>query len=178
VDDQIWKECALLIQTKAHLTTEGLIKIVTLKSALNKGLPDRLVYTPRFLDRTCNVQKRKLLSLRPLLWLDLSTFQVIALLILIGFLGLQNPGDGCFSCSILKKYPRAVVVYQITAHERELPLLYKVQYFFDGSGSVLHYPKLSAAFYSVSKQAQLIHLIVPHFTQHISSRIFLFGVKE
>jgi hypothetical protein len=43
VDDQIWKECALLIQTKAHLTTEGLIKIVTLQSALNKGLPDRLM---------------------------------------------------------------------------------------------------------------------------------------
>jgi hypothetical protein len=42
VDYLTWKESVLLIKSKARQTPEGLVKIVALKSALNKGLSDKL----------------------------------------------------------------------------------------------------------------------------------------
>lgn len=42
IDFQIWKESAVLINNKEHLTEKGILKIVYLKSGLNKGLSDNL----------------------------------------------------------------------------------------------------------------------------------------
>jgi BarA-like signal transduction histidine kinase len=42
IDYELWKQCVSLITNKEHLTQDGLEKIVSIKSALNLGLPDKL----------------------------------------------------------------------------------------------------------------------------------------
>jgi len=42
VDYDLFKECFNIIKLKKHLTEEGLIQIILIKSALNKGLSDKL----------------------------------------------------------------------------------------------------------------------------------------
>jgi len=42
VDFQLWQECAELMKNKEHLSEKGLNKILSLKSALNLGLTEKL----------------------------------------------------------------------------------------------------------------------------------------
>ena len=42
VDYDLFKECFHIIKLNKHLTEEGLLKIINIKSALNKGLSDKL----------------------------------------------------------------------------------------------------------------------------------------
>jgi len=42
MDYALFKECFNIIKDKKHLTDEGLLKIVQIKSSLNRGLPENL----------------------------------------------------------------------------------------------------------------------------------------
>lgn len=42
IDFQLWSQCVEIMANKEHLTNIGLTKIISLKSAINKGLPKNL----------------------------------------------------------------------------------------------------------------------------------------
>jgi hypothetical protein len=42
IDYELWKQCILLMANKEHLSQAGLEKIVSIKGAINRGLPDTL----------------------------------------------------------------------------------------------------------------------------------------
>lgn len=42
IDYELWKRVIVLIKNKEHLTPEGLLKIVSIRSSINLGLSDEL----------------------------------------------------------------------------------------------------------------------------------------
>jgi hypothetical protein len=74
IDFKLWQQCVQLIERKEHLTESGLNQILSLKSALNLGLP----------------LKVKLAYPKLLLWKDLLIQDLSVLLIHIGYLDLPK----------------------------------------------------------------------------------------
>jgi hypothetical protein len=59
-DFLIFKSCFEMIKKGEHLTEEGLLKIISLKSALNLGLPEKLINAfSRQIDSLVPVVKRE-----------------------------------------------------------------------------------------------------------------------
>lgn len=42
IDFQLWSQCVEILANKEHLTESGLNKIISIKSAINLGVPDTL----------------------------------------------------------------------------------------------------------------------------------------
>lgn len=42
IDFLLWEQCIYLMVVKEHLTLEGLEKLISIKGAINNGLPDKL----------------------------------------------------------------------------------------------------------------------------------------
>ena len=111
VDYQLWVMCINLIANKEHLNLDGLTKIVSIKSALNKGLSENLKTIfknvkplKRFEHKISNI------PLNPY-WVS-------------GF----SEGDSSFFVSI-SKTKRIRIIYSIGLHARDIPLIYRIQKF-------------------------------------------------
>ena len=123
VDFQLWKQCVLLMANKEHLTKAGVEKIVSIKGAINKGLPDNLkivfphikvISTPKYIISESQLNPNRI----------------------TGF----TDGDAAFTFTISKN-STIKACYQIHLHVREEPLLIKIQQFFSMAGHVRSWGK-------------------------------------
>ena len=98
-----WRRAALLVQNDSHLTIEGLKKIVSLKHALNKGLPESLALAFK--------------DVKPLKRFDLKNNSQLDPNWVSGF----TEGDGSFIMSKNKVY------FDITQSISDIQILYYIK---------------------------------------------------
>ncbi len=145
IDFKIWSECVEIINNKEHLTDEGLNRIISLKSILNRGLTEKLK-----LDFP-NIKN-----------LDRPEFKVSDLPLDPYWVSGFSEGDSSFYTQIIEpKIARAI--YQVGLHEREIPLLYKLPEFFGGVGVISTSPTRHVCRYAVAGTYDLINYVSPHF---------------
>lgn len=132
--------------SKEHLTISGLNRIVRLKSALNKDLSDDLM------KKFPNLIKIPLIeisieSLNPH-WVS-------------GF----TEGDGSFFVSISKKTNthQVKMFYSIKLRVREVPLILRIQEYFNEKGSVIYDKKNNMVQYKIASIKDINEVIIPQF---------------
>ena len=147
IDFKLWSECVEIMNNKEHITDEGLNRIISLKSILNKGLTEKIKLDfPNINNLERPAFKVSDLPLDPY-WVS-------------GFSCMQ--GDSSFFVQIIEpKIARAI--YQVGLHERETPLLYKLQEFFGGVGAISTSSTRSVCRFAVAGTSDLIKNVLPHF---------------
>lgn len=144
IDLQLWLMCIDLLVNKAHLTTEGLNKIISIKYALNKGLPESLKIS--FSDvKPLNRPEYKLSNTH----LDPNWVS--------GF----SEGDSSFLVTISGKTNQVRVIYSLGLNDRDLPLILKLQEFFGGIGKIASYDNVVQ--YRISDLNDIRKVLIPHF---------------
>lgn len=131
---------------KEHLTNIGLTKIISLKSAINKGLPKNL--TLKFKEVELTVRPEYIAnknSLNPN-WIS-------------GF----SEGDSSFHVTISPLTNQVRMAYSIGLNNRDLPLIINIQKFFKGVGKVSFYAKNNSVIYTVASIKDINAIIIPHF---------------
>jgi hypothetical protein len=147
IDYGLWKQCILLMANKEHLTQAGLEKIVSIKGAINLGLPDTLkVAFPKVVSIIRPDYSPSVESLDPQ-WIT-------------GF----TDGDGCFSVSISSS-GQIKAVFSIGLNEREQLLLIQIQSFF-GTGNINLTAGNRAVYYQINSNALLYSIIINHFDSY------------
>lgn len=149
IDYRLWVNCIELIFSKKHLTQSGFYEILSLKSALNLGLTDKLKSS--FPNINIIPKPSYLIDKAPLnpFWVS-------------GF----TEGDGSFFVSISPKTNKVRIFYKINLNNRETPLLLELQKFFNGVGVISFNPKKNAVEYTVANVQDLYNIILPHFNTY------------
>ncbi len=154
IDYEIFKEAINLIKNKEHLTIEGFIKILSLRSSMNLGLPENLKEAfPLFrFSAFPGIKKRKIVpkdlpSLLNPYWVA-------------GF----TDAEGCFWIKTLKDSAKnkvsTVLGFQITQHNRDLLLMENLINFFNCG----RLEKIGTAYSLVVTKLSLINeIIIPFF---------------
>ena len=146
IDFNLWKACAMLVKNKEHLTEEGIQKIISLKSALNKGLSESLKLafpTVPVMDRPVYTASSDPLNPQ---WVS-------------GFID----GDGSFTVSIEPKTGYVNLRLVIGLNHRESPLIQKISEFFGGIGRISFSSNQQAVYYTVGNIKDLSSIILSHF---------------
>lgn len=144
VDFQLWVMCVNLIAKKEHLTSEGLAKIISIKSALNKGLSDEL--------------KLIFKDIKPL---ERPEYKISDNLLNPYWVSGFSEGDSSFQVSVSNTTNQVRVIYNINLHQRDLPLILKIQEFFGGAGKISNYK--NAVQYVIASIKCTDKIIIPHF---------------
>ena len=133
IDYLLWKQCIQLIAVKAHLTDTGFKEIMSIKSAINLGLPEQLLNTSCFL--TLMVRPAFMINDSPLdpQWVT-------------GF----TEGDGSFYVSIASHIR---VFYQVGLHKRDtsIELAKRVNLFLNNTDRVEEDITNGACIFSVTR---------------------------
>ena len=146
IDFNLWKACATLVKNKEHLTEEGIQKIISLKSALNKDLSESLKLAfPTVPVMTRPVYTASFYPLNPQ-WVS-------------GFID----GDGSFTVSIESKTGYVNLRLVIGLNHRESPLIQKILEFFGGIGRISFGSNQQAVYYTVGNIKDLSSTILSHF---------------
>ena len=144
IDFKLFKECVELISAKKHLTESGLDKIISIKSAINWGIPKLLKESfPNIIP----IEKPLyIISEEPLnpYWIS-------------GFC----EGESSFIVSI-RSSDQIQSLFSILLNERELPLLIKIQAFFN-AGNINKNTSNNAVQFCISKISNLNLTIINHF---------------
>jgi hypothetical protein len=146
IDFQLWAQCAELMKNKEHLKEAGLYKILSIKSVLNKGLPDKLKAA------FPNVKSIN----KPLLEVDNTPLNP-------NYVSGFTEGDACFSVNVSSRTNQVIAIYKADLHNKEIPLLHKLQEFFGGVGKINASSLRDSACFTVAKKADLVKVIIPHF---------------
>lgn len=146
IDFDLWFECAELLLSKQHLQEGGLNKILSLKSVLNKGLSDKL--------------KAAFPSVKTI---DRPVLEVVNIPLNPNYVSGFTEGDGCFTVNISSKTNQVIAIYIVELHKREVPLLFSIQKFFGGAGSINTALNRYSARFSISRKSDLINKVLPHF---------------
>ena len=146
IDFYLWFECAELLLSKQHLQEGGLNKILSLKSVLNKGLSDKL--------------KAAFPSVKTI---DRPVLEVVNIPLNPNYVSGFTEGDGCFTVNISSKTNQVIAIYIVELHKREVPLLFSIQKFFGGAGSINTALNRNSARFSISRKSDLINKVLPHF---------------
>ena len=144
VDFQLWVMCINIIAKKEHLTLEGLTKIISIKSALNKGLSENL--------------KLRFKDVKPLERLD---YRISDIPLNPYWVSGFSEGDSSFQVSVSNNTNQVRVIYNINLHKRDLPLILKIQEFFGGIGNISNYK--NAVQYSIVSIKSIDKTLIPHF---------------
>lgn len=148
VDFKLWVMCINILAKKEHLTLEGLTKIISIKSALNKGLSENLKLTfkdVKPLERLkCRIDETPLNPYR-----------------VSGF----SEGDSSFHVSISKLTNQVRIIYSIGLNKRDLPLILKIQEFFGGVGNISNYK--NAVQYIIASLKSIDKILIPHFDSYV-----------
>lgn len=156
IDYENFKQAFFLLKKKEHLTNEGLIKIVNLKSVSNFGLS--LVLKEAF----SNIQIKNIE--KPILTSNILNPNWIS-----GFVS----GDGSFGVQIFRsktKIGEAVKLsFTITQHIKDKDLMSNIKDFFN-CGSLIY--SENAVYFKVTKLSDLTGKIIPFFKKY-----GIFGVK-
>ena len=109
IDFKLWQQCVQLIGRKEHLTESGFNQILSLKSALNLGLPEKIKAAfPKAVALERPAYTGPVSPLNPH-WVS-------------GF----TEGDGSFSVSIPSNGNEVKASYTIRLNKRETPLLHEI----------------------------------------------------
>lgn len=151
-DYLLFKEAALLISNKDHLSENGLKKIIALKASLNLGLSDGL--KTAFPD-TIAVS-------RPLV----VNQQISNPHWLLGF----TSGEGCFLVKVSKSKDSKLgfglqLIFQLTQHSRDLELMERLVAFL-GCGRIVQELDHSKVNFIVSNLTDITDKIIPFFSKY------------
>jgi hypothetical protein len=147
VDFFIWERAVRLMENKEHLTEDGLKKILSLKSVLNLGLTDTL---------KTNFPNVKQIS-RPVVELSNSLDP--------NWVSGFSEGDGSFYTAITSKTDQVRIVFEICLNIKDISVLHNMRKFF-GVGIVNSSPERRNARFIVTRNKDVINVIVPHFNQY------------
>jgi len=146
LDYDLWVKCAELILNKEHLQKEGLYKILSIKSVLNKGLSDKLkAIFP-------NVKV-----------IDKPILEVVDIPLNPNYISGFSEGESCFSVNISSKTNQIIATYIIELHNRDILLLHKIQKFFKNAGFINSSLARNSARFYISRKSDLINIVLPHF---------------
>jgi len=145
----LWLKCAELMLNKKHLQEEGLNKILSIKSVLNNGFSDKL--------------KAAFPSVKTI---DRPVLDVVNIPLNPNYVSGFTEGEGCFYV-VITPNNQVIASYIIELHKRDLPLLYSIQKFYGGAGSINTALKRDSARFSVSRKSDLINKVLPHFDAYI-----------
>jgi hypothetical protein len=143
IDYNLWEQCVELILNKEHLKEDGLNKILSIKSVLNKGLSDKL--------------KAAFPDVKPI---DKPLLEVVNIPLNPNYVSGFTEGDACFSVYISSKTNQVLATYVVELHNKEIPLL---QEFFGGVGKINTASLRNSARFNISKKADLVRVVLPHF---------------
>lgn len=108
-DFLLFKEIALLMKNKEHLTSKGLSKIVAIKASMNLGLSDKLLIN--FLD------------IKPYIRPEINTIEISDPYWIAGFID----GDGSFFVNVAKVNSKlgysVKLMFRLAQHNRDISLL-------------------------------------------------------
>lgn len=149
VDFLLWKRCVNILLTKEHLDQGGLEKIISIKSAINRGNSQII------LDNFPNVEPIK----RP-------TFKISEDPLNPYWITGFSEGDSSFYVSISSKKNEVQLGFAIKLNERDKPLLKKIQQFFNGIGNIYDQSSDNANLFKISKRTDLSQIILPHFNTY------------
>ena len=144
VDFEIWALCINILFKKEHLTIDGLKKIVSLKYALNKGLPESLGLAFKDVKPFKRFDFKKNNSPLDPNWVS-------------GF----SEGDSSFFVTISEKTNRVRIIYSINLNERDLPVIWKLQEFFNDIGKISNYKNIVQ--YVIADFEKIDKILIPHF---------------
>jgi len=147
IDFLLFKQCVNLIVNKDHLKQSGLEEIIAIKAGLNLGLPDKL----KLAFPHVQVMKRPDYIINDNL---LNPYWIS---------GFVN-AEGSFLVSFYKT-GQINAVFSIGLNERDLPLLKKLQSFFE-VGIINKVPSNNSVHYRVSAISELNTFIIPHFERY------------
>lgn len=148
IDYNLWKECLFLIGRKEHLTDVGLKKILSIKGAINWGLPNWLQESfPNII-----VMNRPdfTISDEPLNphWIS-------------GFI----EGEGCFYAG-LEKSGQLRVYFIIGLNEKDKPVLLKIQHYLENTGKIYEMTSNNAYQYKLSHKNSIDSFLIKHFDSY------------
>lgn len=152
IDFLLFKQIVIMMNNKEHLTLEGLEKIVSLRMAMTKVIPENLKL--HFAHVSKSNFSLELPSLQPNLeWL-------------VGFVD----GDGCFFVNQQKSSSNSskdtvYLKFQITQHLRDKFLMENLISFL-GCGRIQEDLKRSVVNFIVTKHKDIAKVIIPIFNQH------------
>lgn len=150
IDFQIWKASVFLIKNKEHLTEEGLLKIISLRSGLNKGLSDSLKTAfPKFSALDMSVYTINNLPILNPYWVS-------------GFID----GDGSFTATIEPTTNYVNLRLIIGLNQRESFLIDLILKFFDNKGRINYSSDKKVVYYTISNIKDLSEKIIPHFSKY------------
>lgn len=154
----LFKKVLDLMNIKAHLTIEGLIKIVNIKASINLGLPAKIIAEfPEF---------------TPVVRPNIETALISNSNWVSGFVS----GDGSFY-AVVHPAPRNTVKYsvklrfRITQHERDIKLMDTIVKHL-GAGRVYKYQSQPAVYINISDFKSITNIIIPFFEKYP-----VYGVK-
>lgn len=148
----IFNNIVELINESEHLNKDGIIKIIKLKSSLNKGLSNELKYN------FPNIKKIE----RPRVDLPINiNYNWIA-----GFFS----GDGCFSIGIYKSSDHKIgcgIIFQIvfTQHSRDEVLFNSIKKVL-GCGNIIKYSTRNIIKLKISNFKDVYYKMIPIFNKH------------
>jgi len=147
-DYLLFKQVVELISNKAHLTTEGLNRIVNIKASMNLGLSDTL--------------KSEFVGFTPVERPIIITDNIPHPSWISGFVSGEGNFDVRVSPSSNKIGYRVQLRFRISQHERDFRLLENIIKYF-GTGNVYKYKGKSAVILTIVNFTDITNRIIPFF---------------
>ena len=147
-DSLLLKQAVELISNKAHLTTEGLNRIVNIKASMNLGLSDAL--------------KSEFVGFTPVERPIIITDNIPHPSWISGFVSGEGNFDVRVSPSSNKIGYRVQLRFRISQHERDFRLLENIIKYF-GTGNVYKYKGKSAVILTIVNFTDITNRIIPFF---------------
>lgn len=148
-----------IINNKQHLTTEGLLKVISIRASMNRGLTKEL---SNYFSNIIPVERAKisLTEIKDPYWLS-------------GF----TDGEGCFKVIIYKSTSTSLgqavrLRFRLYQHFRDTILIYKLIEYLD-CGSLSLDPRSPAVEFIVSRFLDINDKITPFFAKYL-----LLGIKN
>ena len=76
-----------------------------------------------------------------------------------------SEGDSSFYVTVAKKTKYIRIIYSIGLHARDLPLIYRIQRFFGGSGNIVNYK--NSVQYTIADINTRDEILIPHFDTYL-----------
>lgn len=151
-DLSLFKKAVELVNNKAHLTLEGLEKIVNIKASMNLGLSDMLISEfPGYVPVERPVISNDNIILNPY-WIS-------------GFVSAEGNFDVRIPSTNSKLGYRVQLRFRISQHSRDLILMQKIVEYL-GSGKIYKYAGKSAISLTIVDFKDITNILVPFFNEN------------
>jgi hypothetical protein len=148
----LFKKAVELVNNKAHLTLEGLEKIVNIKASMNLGLSDMLISEfPGYVPVERPVINNDNVILSPY-WIS-------------GFVSAEGNFDVRVPSTNSKLGYRVQLRFRISQHKRDLILMQKIMEYL-GSGKIYKYAGKSAISLTIVDFKDITNILVPFFNEN------------